>query len=112
VGRSVSYPREAIVCFEDISQFDDTEDLDWFVAGLKARATALFPSFYDCDTWRGREDHVLMRNAYSDFGVSQYNGIAAIWCAERIDRAYHDYCREARCAVAWANQARILPGIR
>jgi len=38
--------------------------------------------------WRGREDRILMRNAYADFGVSTYGGLVAVWIAEREDGPY------------------------
>jgi hypothetical protein len=91
MGRSVSYPTGALVCFEDISAFEDEFDYIWFTDDLKERAGAMFPSLYDCDKWRGREDHILMRNAYVDFGVSEYCGLEAIWIAERCDGAYYGH---------------------
>ena len=39
---------------------------------------------------RGREDRILMRNAYADFGVSVYGGLVAVRIAERDDGAYWD----------------------
>jgi hypothetical protein len=105
MGRSVSYPTGALVCFEDISDFENEFDFIWFTDELKERAGAMFPSLYDCDKWRGREDHILMRNAYVDFGVSEYCGLAAIWIAERCDGAYYDYPRAGR-AAHWLAQIR------
>lgn len=105
MGRSVSYPTGALVCFEDISAFEDEFDFEWFVDDLKERAGAIFPSLYDCDKWRGREDHILMRNAYADFGVSEYYGLASIWIVERCDGAYYDYPRAGR-ATHWLAQIR------
>jgi hypothetical protein len=105
MGRSVSYPRGAIVGFEDDTHLGDGDDFAWFVDDLKQRAAGLFLSLYDCDQWRGREDHILMRNAYADFGVSEYCGLASIWIAERCDGAYYDHRREARAAY-WLAQIR------
>jgi hypothetical protein len=105
MGRSVSYPTGAIVCFEDIRAFDDEFDFDWFADDLKERAAAMFPSLYDCNKWRGREDHILMRNAYADFGVSEYCGLASIWIAERCDGAYYD-CPSEGLAAHWLAQIR------
>ena len=62
MGRSVSYPTGALVCFEDIGAFEGEFYFEWFTDDLKERAAAMFPSLYDCDKWRGREDHILMRN--------------------------------------------------
>jgi hypothetical protein len=44
-----------------------------------------FPSLIPHDGWRGREDRILMRNAYADFGVSVYGGLVAVWIVERDD---------------------------
>jgi hypothetical protein len=71
MGRSVSYPTGALVCFEDISAFEDEFDFTWFTDDLKERAGAMFPTLYDCDKWRGREDHILMRNAYRLHGLQR-----------------------------------------
>ena len=38
-----------------------------------------FPSLITHDAWRCREDRILMRNAYADFGVSVYGGLIAVW---------------------------------
>lgn len=105
MGRSVSYPTGALVCFEDISAFEDAFDFEWFVDDLKERAGAIFPSLYDCDKWRGCEDHILMRNAYADFGMSAYRGLVSIWIVERCDGAYYDYPR-AGGATHWLAQIR------
>lgn len=105
MGRSVSYPKGALVCFEDISTFEDELDFEWFVEDLKERAGAIFPSLYGCYKWRGHEDHILMRNAYADFGMSAYCGLASIWIAERCDGAYYDYPRVGR-ATHWLAQIR------
>lgn len=105
MGRSVSFPSGAVVAFEDISHFENSDDFEWFVKDLKARAAELFPSLYDCDSWRAREDHILMRNTYSDFGMSEYHGLAAIWIAERCDGAYYDSPRAA-LGRHWLGQIR------
>ena len=36
----------------------------------------------------GREDRILLRNAFADCGISIYCGLAAIWLAERDDVRY------------------------
>jgi hypothetical protein len=55
----------------------------------------------------GREDRILMRNAYADFGVSVYAGLVAVWIVERDDGAYWDAdWRTARSprAQRWLSQ--------
>ena len=90
MGRSVSYPAGALVAFATL-EVEDSEDwefeFDWLVGDLRSRAAAAFPSLKDCDGWRGREDRILMRNAFADFGVSTYCGLVAIWIVE-IGRAH------------------------
>jgi hypothetical protein len=93
MGRSVSYPSGAIVAFT-LLEVDDEDDWDfeyeWLRADLSERAAAAFPSLEAHDGWRGREDRILRRNAFADFGVSVYGGLVAIWVVERDDGAYWD----------------------
>jgi hypothetical protein len=114
MGRSVSYPSGANVAFRflDDDEPDDDEGANqWAYALLceeiRSSAVAAFPSFNPVDSWRGREDRVLLRNAYADIGVSTYSGIAAIWIAERVDPCYRDadarICRNGR-ARHWLAQ--------
>ena len=93
MGRSVSYPRGALVAFTvlDVEDQDDWDfDYEWLRGDLAERAAAAFPSLAPYDGWRGREDRILMRNAFADFGVSVYGSLVAVWIAERDDGAYWD----------------------
>ena len=91
MGRSVSYPPGAVVAFR-LLETSEEDDLDWeyecLVATVRYDATNAFPSFREYAGWRGREDRILLRNAYADCGISTYCGLAAIWLAERDDPAY------------------------
>ena len=93
MGRSVSYPTGAIVAFASF-EVEDPEDaqfeFDWLIDDFRRRAGAAFPSLEEHDGWRNREDRILMRNAFADFGVSEYMGLLAIWIVEREDGAYLD----------------------
>jgi len=93
MGRSVSYPSGAIVAFRLIGT-DEDDDLDWeyecLVDWIRAEAIRAFPSLRELDGWRGREDRILLRNAYADCGISTYCGLAAVWLVERSDGAYWD----------------------
>ena len=113
MGRSVSYPAGAVVAFAalEVENPDAWEfEFDWLVDDLGCRATAAFPSLRDCDGWRGREDRILMRNAFSDFGVSTYCGLVAIWIVEREDAAYLDAdWRTARSPRARRWLSQITP---
>ena len=91
MGRSVSYPTGAVVTFRLLDDGED-EDFDWayecLVDEVIDTAKAAFPSFERCDGWRGREDRILLRNAFADCGISTYCGLAAIWLVERDDARY------------------------
>ena len=110
MGRSVSYPSGAIVAFTVLeAENDDDWDFEygWLREDLCERAAAAFPSLQKHDGWRGREERILMRNDYADFGVSVYGGLVAVWIAERDDGAYWDAeWRSARSprAQRWLRQ--------
>ena len=93
MGRSVSYPSGAVAAFT-VLEVENDEDCDfeyeWLRGELCERAAAAFPSLAPYEGWRGREDRILMRNMFADFGVSVYGGLVAIWIAERDDGAYWD----------------------
>jgi hypothetical protein len=91
MGRSVSYPTGAIVAFT-VLEPEDEESLDfeyeWLEGDLIELAAKAFPSLKACNGWRGREDRILLRNAYADFGLSTYCGLVAVWIVERDDNGY------------------------
>lgn len=93
MGRSVSYPSGALVAFQGLA-IDDEDDweiaLEWLRDDLIAQARRAFPSLEPQDGWRGREDRILLRNGYADFGLSIYGGLAAVWIVERDDTSYHE----------------------
>ena len=110
MGRSVSYPSDAIVAFTllEVEDQDDWEfEYEWLQGDLRERAAAAFPSLQPHDGWRGREDRILMRNMFADFGVSVYGGLMAVWIVERDDASYWDSewrtVRSPR-AQRWLNQ--------
>lgn len=93
MGRSVSYPSGSIVAFTvlEVEALDNWEfEYEWLRDDLRARAARVFPSLARHDGWRGREDRILARNAFADFGVSIYGDLIAVWIAERDDGAYWD----------------------
>ena len=80
MGRSVSYPTGSVVAFRLLDDGED-EDIDWvyecLVDEVIDAAKAAFPSFERFNGWRGREDRILLRNAFADCGISTYCGLAA-----------------------------------
>jgi hypothetical protein len=93
MGRSVSYPSGAVVAFTSLECDDSDEfefEFEWLRDDLSERAQVAFPSLQPHLGWRGREDRILLRNAFADFGVSVYGCLVAVWIAERDDGAYWD----------------------
>lgn len=113
MGRSVSYPSGAIVAFTvlEVEDHDDWEfEFEWLRDDFRQRAAEAFPSFAPHDGWRGREDRVLMHNAFADFGVSIYGSLVAVWIVERDDGSYWDAAwRTARSPRAQNWLAQIAP---
>ena len=91
MGRSVSYPTGSVVAFRLLDDSED-DDADWvyecLVDDIIDTTKAAFPSFETFDGWRGREDRILLRNAFADCGISTYCGLAAIWLIERDDARF------------------------
>lgn len=90
MARSVSYPHGAIVTFRLIDEGGD--DWDWayecLVDDVVETGLTAFPSLEPFDGWRGREDRILLRNAFADCGISTYCGLVAVWLVERDDSRY------------------------
>ena len=97
MARSVSYPTGAIVAYR-LFEPDEEDDWEWefecLIEDIAATVRGVFPSFELHEGWRGREDRILLRNAYADLGLSNYGGLAAIWIAERDDGRYWDFDAE------------------
>ena len=118
MGRSVSYPSGAIVAFTVLEVEDDDGwefEYEWLREDLRTRAAAAFPSLGFHDGWRGREDRILLRNTFADFGVSAYGGLVAVWIAARDDGAYWDSewrARDAGAALAKPDRAALRRAVR
>lgn len=93
MGRSVSYPPGALVAYQAL-EIDYEDDWEFILQRLRddliAQARRAFPSLEPHEGWRGREDRILLRNGYADFGLSIYGGLAAVWIVERDDTSYHE----------------------
>ena len=113
MGRSVSYPSGALVAFTVLKTENDDDwefEYEWLRDDLSERAAAAFSSLAPHAGWRGREDRILLRNAFADFGVSVYGGLVAVWIAERDDGAYWDAeWRTARSPRAQRWLCQIAP---
>lgn len=113
MGRSVSYPPGSIVAFTVLGVEDSDEwefEYEWLQGDLVERAMRLFPSLEPHQGWRGREDRILARNAFADFGVSVYGELVAVWIVERDDGPYWDAdWRTSRSQRAMRWLAQITP---
>ncbi|UAB79004.1 hypothetical protein INR77_04720 [Erythrobacter sp. SCSIO 43205] len=110
MGRSVSHPAGAVVAFRMLDR-DGEDDLQWtyecLVEDILHSARDAFPSLEPYDGWRGREDRILLRNAFADCGISTYCGLAAIWLARRDDsRFWEADCDQPQVSLAerWITQ--------
>ena len=109
MARSVSYPRGSIVAFR---LFDEDEDdpgwaYEYLVEDVLSSVRSAFPSLQRHEGWRGREDGILLRNAFADCGISTYCGLAAIWLVELDDGAYWERSPQQRrsdFAQRWITQ--------
>jgi hypothetical protein len=80
MGRSVSYPIDAIVVAYNVFEGEDALDFEWqVIEDLRNHAQELWPSLRECDHWLDREDHAVLENALAYVGVSEYDGVVAYW---------------------------------
>lgn len=83
MARSVSYPSNAVVVFDD---FDGEDyEFDDYVDDIRSRLREAFPSMNEVDKWVGREDRAIMANGFAYAGISAYGGLIAIWIVARDD---------------------------
>lgn len=90
MGRSVSYPSGPAVVVFDHVEVEDQWEWDDYVEDIRSEILSAYPSSYEHDGWRDREDHIIARNTYVDFGVSEYGGLVSIWAALRDDVQHPD----------------------
>jgi len=106
MGRGVSRPSGAFAVSYDEFSPSDSEDssFEWncYIEGLKEKAKKLFPSMRECDKWLDREDHAILENAFTWFGVSEYCGCVSIWLADK-DR---DFRAGPAIAEHWKEQVQ------
>lgn len=63
--------------------------LDDFTEEMVAR----FPSLRPCNRWIEREDRAFLENGHGVIGISEYMGLATIWCVPTDDdrEYFHDH---------------------
>jgi len=84
MSRSVSrhpYAVETIFLYQPFGDGSDWED---FLDDLRHNVLRpRYPSLVSCSRWVGREDHIILENAYMEVSVSEYNGVVAVCLATR-----------------------------
>ena len=103
MARTVSTPANTLLVAYDTFNSDPSEDV-WYgdfenvAEDLLFNAMRLFPSLEPYHGWAGREDRILARNGFVEFGVSEYMGLMAIWMRLRGD------CEQEALASHWCDQ--------
>lgn len=88
MGRSVSYPSNAVVSFMHVDEMDECEWGD-LVYNFRSHLKSLWPSVSSADEWIGREDHVLAENGHAQFGMSEYCGLVSYWMVPKQADTYY-----------------------
>lgn len=85
MARSVSYPRGSIVAFRLFNEDEDEPGwtYDCLVEDVVSSARSAFPSLQRHEGWRGREDRILLRNAFCP-ATTTMAGSATTMMAGRI----------------------------
>jgi len=80
MGRSVSYPSNAlIVTFNTTQHYDEAEEYDDLFEDFVNACEAYWPSLRSDTKWLDREDQALLSNRLVRIGVSEYCGMVAYW---------------------------------
>ena len=103
MARSVSTPCNTAYTEYSACEFEDSFEFDWAIESLQEALCSTFPSVSACDEWIDREDHAIAENRYAYFGVSEYCGLVAVWCAAK-DPSYYDNAGFEALRDNWINQ--------
>lgn len=88
-------PDGAQVACRPLSGIPPAEWLQAYKAMVTSIRTAMareMRSFAPVHRWRGTAHRALLRNPYTDIGLTCLDGQAAVWIGERIDRDYRIRC--------------------
>ena len=104
MSRSVSVPSGALgVAFasfmcdnEEDASFAFSDCIDEMQSVLKAK----YPSLKFCNQWIGREDRACLQNRFCSIGVSEYNGLVAVWIIPDD---------ESNFAASWCDKVDLKP---
>jgi hypothetical protein len=83
MSRSVSVPSGALgVAFASFicdSEEDASSEFSDYIAEMQIGLKVQYPSLEPCSRWIGREDRACLQNRFCSIGVSEYNGLVAVW---------------------------------
>jgi hypothetical protein len=83
MSRSVSVPSGALgVTFASFmcnNEADAAFEFSDCIAQMQSLLKAKYPSLEPCNRWIGREDRACLQNRFGSIGVSEYNGLVAVW---------------------------------
>ncbi len=85
MARSVSTPRGAAHVAHASFDSDDGDDFSFARNDFRDAIIKAFPSASACDKWVDREDLAVAENRFAYFGVSEYNGLVAMWVLPKGD---------------------------
>lgn len=100
MSRSVSVPSGAawvayLMLPESEAPVDLVEAWEDLESDLKSDLQQEFPSLSGSDFWLGREDRVILENRHAYLGLSEYNGVVALWAVPKDDH------RTGRLSEQW-----------
>ena len=102
MARSVSTPSNTV--YTEYCSFDgDSDDFEFYRDDLQSALCRAFPSVSKCNEWVGREDRAIAENSFAYFGVSEYCGLVAIWCAAK-EPGYYENAGFEGLRDRWLNQ--------
>jgi hypothetical protein len=103
MSRSVSIPSGALgiafaslMCDEEDASFEFSDG----ISAMQSVLTAKYPSLETCNRWIGREDHACLQNRLCSIGVSEYNGLVAVWIIPDD---------ESNLAASWCDKVDLKP---
>ncbi len=103
MARSVSIPCGALdVAFASFmgDEEDATFEFSDRIADMQSALKARYPSLETCGRWIGREDYACLQNGFCSIGVSEYNGLVAVWIIPNIDNPF---------ALRWCDKVDLKP---
>ncbi len=94
MGRGVMTVTDAVhvVYFNHEPEESDHWFFDQLLDDIRETIKVQYPSFFDCDSWDGREEHRILENEYARIVVCEYMGLVSVSLAViEEDQYYNPY---------------------